>query len=255
MSLRLEEYMMRICYHEIHPESFCPVGLRAALEKLLNEAKRPNTEVEVRFPHKYFGGTGVGSNGFNVDYIECIKQAEAEGFDAIVLGCFADPGLQEAKRVCGIPIVGPAESTMFWANMLGAKYAIAAFPAPGTRNLMERLIDRYGFRAKAIWNPVRFAAYPERDLWKIGAGMDATPMVESFAQVSRQAVEDGAEVIILGCTCTSLIHQRLVQAIEEVGAPVLSPPQAGLKTAEVLVDFKRNMGFYISRVGTFFQES
>lgn len=241
---------MRICYHEINPEPGVPVGLRAALERLLGEAARPDTEIEVRFPRESLGGRGVGSCGFSADYIECLKQVEKDGFDAVVMGCFADPGLNEARRVLHIPVLGPAESAMLCAHLLGATYAVIAYPAPGTRYAMEKHIDEYGFRGKAIVNPVRFMRFPERDLWEIGKGVDSTPMVESFRETAKKAVEDGAEVLIPGCTATSLIHDRISQ-LDDIPAPVLNPPQCGLKMAEVLVDLKEKVGGHISRVGSF----
>ena len=241
---------MRICYHEINPEPQVPVGLRSALERLLGEAARPDTKIDVRFPEEHLGGRGVGSCGFNVNYIECLKQVEKDGFDAVVMGCFADPGLNEARQVLHIPVLGPAESAMLCAHLLGGSYAVIAYPAPGTRYAMEKRIDGYGFRNKAIVNPVRFMAFPERDLWAIGKGMDPTPMVESFREAAKKAIEDGAEVLIPGCTATSLIHNRISQ-LGDIPVPVLNPPQCGLKMAELLVDLKEKLGFHISRVGSF----
>jgi len=247
---------MRICYQEMNPEPDCPVGLRSALEKLLREVARPGIEIEVRFPTKRLGDTGAASSEFNADYVACIQQAEEDGFDSVLVGGFYIPSVYEAKRVCDIPVLSPGESAMLCAHLMGAKYAIVAYPGPLIGHLIESQIDQYGLRGKAIVNPVRFMAFPERDLWRIGDGMDPTPMVESFLQVSRGAVQEGAEVIIPGCTCTSLIHDQLSQAVEtEIGVPVLSPVQAELKLAELLIDFKRKMGFHISRAGAFFRNS
>jgi allantoin racemase len=245
------ERTMRVCYHEINPEPDVPRGLRAALEKLLGQIARPDTEVEVRFPKQGLGDREVGSSSFTADYVACLRQAEVDGFDGIVLGCFADPGLYEAKRVCNIPIVGPAESSLLMAHLFGTRYAIVAYPAAGTRHRMERHIDRYGFRGKAIVDPARFVAYPESDLWKIGVGMDSAPMVESFLKVSKAAIKDGAEVIIPGCTATALIHDQLEQVLDKISVPILNPAQAGLKMIEILVDSRAKMGFHISRIGAF----
>jgi Asp/Glu/hydantoin racemase len=242
---------MRICYFEINPEPDVPIGLRIALEKLLEAIARPDTDVEVRFPERKLGDGVVGSSSFNAEYVACIKRLEHEGFDGVVMGCFADPGLFEAKRACSIPVTAPAESSLLLAHLFGSRYAIVAFPAPATRYRMERHIDQYGFRTKAIVDPVRFVAFPESDLWRIGEGMDATPMLDSFRETTIRAVQDGAEVIIPGCTATSLIHDRLLQIMDEIGVPVLNPPQAGLKAIEMLVDFEGKLGFHISRIGTF----
>jgi allantoin racemase len=240
----------------MNPEPDVPIGLRAALNKLLGGAARPDTEVEVRFPAQPLGSKGVASSEFNAGYVACSQQAEREGFDGVLIGGFYIPSVYEARRSCDIPVVGPAESAISLAHVLGAKYAILAFPGPLIRYLIECLIDQSGFRSRAIANPVRFVDYPESDLWKIAEGVDAAPMVQSFLEVAQQAVDDGAEVLIPGCTATSLIHEQLSQTITAgTGAPVLSSVQAELKLAEVLVDYRNNLGCHVSRIGAFFQRS
>jgi allantoin racemase len=245
---------MKLCYLEMNPEANAPTNLRTALTKLLERAARPGTTVEVRFPKESLGGAGVDSSTFNAAYVALLKQAEQDGFDGVLMGGFYIPSLYEARRVCRIPAVSPAESAMLMAHLIGARYAILAYPGQLIRPLIERLIDQFGFRGKAILNPVRFVGYPESDLWKIGKGLDPTPMVRSFVQVGKQALEDGAEVIIPGCTATSLIHDSISHELEEIGVPVLSPVQAELKVVEMLVDLQKNLGFFVSRCGVFSQQ-
>lgn len=50
--------------------------------------------------------------------------AEAEGYDAIILGCFGDPGLNGFREILSIPIVGPCEASMHLAAQLGHAFGI-----------------------------------------------------------------------------------------------------------------------------------
>ncbi len=53
--------------------------------------------------------------------VHTILAAAGEGFDAIVVDCTADPGVAEARRVVGIPVVGAGEA-------MRAAIAVAARP-------------------------------------------------------------------------------------------------------------------------------
>src|SRR5689334_7195094 len=48
----------------------------------------------------------------------------AEGFDAAVIACFGEPGLDAARELLPIPVTGMAEAAMLTACMLGARFAI-----------------------------------------------------------------------------------------------------------------------------------
>jgi allantoin racemase len=242
---------MKICFQRVSPKNSAPASQITALEELLKEAARPDTEFEIRCPEKLEDGVWSYNSEFNVNYIKQVQQAERDGFDGVIIDCFRDPGLQEARQICEIPVVAVAESSMLLAHLIAGKFAIVAFPSPNTRAHYEGLIDRYGFRGKAIVNPVRFMKYPESDLFrKIGKGQDPTYLVDNFMEVARKAIQDGAEIIIPGCTTTSMIH-KYIKEIKGTVVPVLSSVQAALKMVEVLVDCKEKIGFHISRASTY----
>jgi len=81
-----------------------PVGTPVFDGEMLRlfEAERlPDTEVEVRSlergPHHleyhYYGALVLP------DTLHLIKEAEREGFDAVVVGCFYDPGLRRLGKL------------------------------------------------------------------------------------------------------------------------------------------------------------
>jgi len=51
--------------------------------------------------------------------------ANAPGtFDAVVLACFGDPGLDALREICPVPVVGMADAALFVAAQLGARIGI-----------------------------------------------------------------------------------------------------------------------------------
>jgi len=223
--------------------------------------KRPDTEVVM----KDVGGAEWNSNwetynglrSFN--YLEILKsvlKAEKEGFDGVLISCFLDPALSEARQLLKIPVTGIAESSMHFASLMGAKFAIITkdkhFVPP-----MEAQISRYGLEAKAIkHNPVRVLTLPEARLSPIEQGIfngtspDYSPLVENFVEVARGCIADGAEVLIMGC---GLLSPALMEAglLNVDGAALVEPNHAALKLTEMLVDLHKAGIPFVSRKSTY----
>jgi allantoin racemase len=53
-----------------------------------------------------------------------VIQAENGGFDGVILGCFGDPGLEAMREMVSIPVVGPGETSMHVASIIGSKFSI-----------------------------------------------------------------------------------------------------------------------------------
>ena len=49
---------------------------------------------------------------------------ESEGTNAIIVGCFGDPGLSAARELTGIPVVGPGQASGHLAAQLGSRFAV-----------------------------------------------------------------------------------------------------------------------------------
>lgn len=56
--------------------------------------------------------------------LDLVRKANRERFDAILIACFSDPGLEAAKEISEIPVIGIEESALHMAAMLGAKFSI-----------------------------------------------------------------------------------------------------------------------------------
>ncbi|MDP2679745.1 MAG: aspartate/glutamate racemase family protein [Rhodoferax sp.] len=72
--------------------------------------------------------------------------AQPVSFDAVLIGCFGDPGLMALRECSGVPVTGLAEAAFFEAARTG-RFAILT---GGLRwqPILERLADNLGFGAK-----------------------------------------------------------------------------------------------------------
>ena len=57
--------------------------------------------------------------------LTAVINAEKEGFDAVVIACCSDPGLQEAKDLVSIPVTAPMEAAVYTAASIGRLGIIA----------------------------------------------------------------------------------------------------------------------------------
>ena len=84
--------------------------IRRELEKI----KRPETELRVVNPEH--GPVSIESAYDEAlatpPVLELVRQANQEGYDAIVLACFSDPGLDAAKELSDVPVLGIEETTL-----------------------------------------------------------------------------------------------------------------------------------------------
>jgi allantoin racemase len=221
----------------INPNTSIPMTnqIRTALEII----KRPDTELTVTCPQK---GPETIESAYDEAYaipptLELVKKADQDGFDAVILACFSDPGLEAAKEITNIPVVGIEEATLHMAAMLGAKFTIMT---PRKQRIPSK-VEHVHLRGMSHF----LASVRSLDLTVAQTESDPVKTKQRLVEVSKIAVEvDGAEIIIMGCAGMSGYAQEIEQTLN---VKVLDPSAVALKTAEAMVD----LGLSHSKVGLF----
>jgi len=225
-----------------------PVGTGEAdkhMYRVINAVKRPDVEAKVihmsqgpvHLEYHYYAHLIMD------EMLRAIRKAEKDGYDAAIIGCFNDPGLREARELVTMPVLGPGETCMHVAATLGHKFSIII----GRRKdlpIMEDNLHSYGLGEKlASFRTVNFTV-PQMTT-------EQERLHEAIEKEARKALEeDGAEVIILGCTMESGFSKELMQKLK---APVLDAVVITWKYAEMLADLYRGIG--LSHSKTFDYES
>ncbi len=172
------------------------------------------------------------------DFLNKAKQAEAEGYDAIISDCFLDPGVKAAREVLSIPVVGAAEASMHFAASLGHRYSVVTV-LPNVVSAMEDLAAEYGVDKKLA--SVRYVDIPVLDL------KNKKKLINALHREMLAAIkEDHAHVLVLGCTGMMGVAKEMEKQLKRDGyeVPVVDPAGAALKFAESLV----SMGLKQSRL-------
>jgi allantoin racemase len=176
--------------------------------------------------------------------------AEQEGFDGVVTNCFGDPMLWELRLALDIPVVGLGESAMLFSTMMGLDFGIvhiSPYNIPGQR---ER-IAKYGLRDRCAGiRPIAESAHLQEL-----ALVDAHAAIEAFSIVARDLIDDGAEILVPGCSLMSSAlrltpgaEEDFPNGVTEVdGVPIADVLGDAIKMAESLVALKRAGSSWISR--------
>ena len=161
---------------------------------------------------------------------ETVRRAielEHDGWDAIVLGCFGDPGLDAFRELISIPIVGPGEATALVASSLGHRFTIVTV----TNSVIaatERQIRNVGVGEKLA--SVRAVEIPVLELHE-----DRTKAIDATIREGSIAIEkDRADTLIVGCMSMGFLGIA-EEVSHQLGVPVLNPGKVALKYAEALV--------------------
>jgi allantoin racemase len=160
------------------------------------------------------------------EVIRLVREAERDGVDACTIACFGDPGAAGAKELVSIPVIGEGEAAMHCASLLGTRFSVviterAIFP------LVHRLVRATGMEH-------RFASVREVGAGVLDFSLESVPRAidESVAAVR----EDGADVIVMGCTGTGVDMARAIEegVKQRLGAyvPVIDPVKVTMKLAE-----------------------
>ncbi|AHG46196.1 Asp/Glu/hydantoin racemase [Rhizobium leguminosarum bv. trifolii CB782] len=163
-----------------------------------------------------------------------LKERQA-GYDAAVIACFDDTGLEAARSFADVPILGLCESAVVTAGFLAQRFTVVT-TLERSRVLIDNLVRRYGMGDRA---KVRASDIPVLELEN--AASDAIGKLR--AEIER-ALADGAEAIVLGCAGMTDLARQL-QAI--YGVPVVDGVAAAVKQAEALV----SLGLSTSKRGSY----
>lgn len=181
--------------------------------------------------------------------LERVMKAQHDGYDAVFISCNLDIGLYEARSLVDIPVTATLESAALVAHAMGTKFSLVTVDDQNGR-IQRMMLGQYGLAGKlASFRPIGIDAndlYPEK-----------TPqetVYQQAVQVSNRCIqEDGAEVIIPGCTLIgSVLTHNKQRAARDIKAPIVDGMITGFKMAEMMADLHQLAGIPpASRVGFF----
>jgi allantoin racemase len=166
--------------------------------------------------------------------LEQVVQAEKDGVDAAIISCFGDPGLIAAREISNILVLGPGQTSMHVASLLGHRFSVISV-VESVRPLIENIARQYGVHEQLA--SVRVIDIPVLDMLH-----DINLLNDALARQAILAVQqDKADVIVLGCTGFLGTAEAVTTQLKAAGVdvPVIDPAPTSIAIAQALV----NLGF------------
>lgn len=165
-----------------------------------------------------------------------IGRAEREGAQAAVIACFDDTGLDAARAMATIPVIGICEAALVTASFIAKRFTVVT-TMERSRVPIEELALRYGMAGRAKIRAANIAVLALED-----PNSGARDRLRN--EIVRAIGEDNAEAIVLGCAGMADLARTLSR---EFGLPVIDGVGAAVKQAEALIA----MGLATSKRGAY----
>jgi len=202
----------------INPNSNCYVT--AGLSKALNPYRLvggPKIECLTNSNGPFGIESELDSESVIPDIIDEITKRKDAG--AFVIACYSDPGLEVCRSIFDAPIYGIAEAGILMALGQGNKFGVVAIAEPS----IERHIK--SIRRMGVIDRLSSERALNITVDETARGLKT---FEMLVKVGSELLEDGADVIILGCAGMATHRSKLEK---ELGKPVVDPTQAAVSMA------------------------
>ncbi len=156
-----------------------------------------------------------------------VMAEHVDGHDAIVLAAFGDPGLDAARELMPVPVIGLSEGSMLTACMLARRFSLVSI-SPDFTPWYRDSVERLGLQSRLA------------SVRALEEGFDSIAHVQEEKEAMllslcrRAAEDDGADIVILAGAPLAGLAARLTG---RVPIPVLDGVAAAVRQAEALAAF------------------
>ena len=151
------------------------------------------------------------------------EKGEREGVDGVLVYCALDPARTALKEALRIPVVSIFEVAVHTTAMLGNHFSLLC--PPGSIASREELVRLYQMEKRMV--SVEFF-----DINIAGLSRDKEAFYQTVKRAAKNAMEKGADSLILGCGAMMGVSRRLY---EELGMPVVEAGPIALKYCEAMI--------------------
>jgi allantoin racemase len=154
--------------------------------------------------------------------------AHPHPFDALVVACFGDPGVEALRLLVRVPVVGIGAASFVQAGFISQRFAIVT-PATGTP-------ERYAALAAAMGLARQFLGTYPTPLAVADFESDDPAVLETLRRQAERAVKDGADCLLFGCAG---IAEQIRQIEAQVGVTCIASVAAGVTQAIACAQHRR----------------
>ncbi len=157
--------------------------------------------------------------------LELVAQAERDGVQGIIIGCFDDTALNQAARMASCPVIGIGQAAYIYAALRQLRFSVVTTLAVSVP-ILERNISAYGL--SGLLGQVRASDVAVLDL-------EADPKSAGrkiLTEARNAQTEDGIDAVILGCGGMVQVFDRVKQDLD---VAVLDPVACAARSFRWLI--------------------
>lgn len=200
----------------------------ARIASHIRTQSRPGTEVTVepiRIGPRHYYESALGLALTAPGVLESVLRHQ-DDTDAILLGCFGDPGLEAARLVSAVPVIGAGEASLIVAQLYTPRFGVVHIEES---NIPEctATVARLGIAARCA------------GMTAIGMPFDSLldapdETLRRLQRCARQLMDQGAAAIVLGCL--SLGTAGFAAPLrDQLGIPVIDPVAAASSVVDIFL--------------------
>ena len=179
--------------------------------------------------------------------LEVIRSAEKKGFDAVILFCHMDFGLEEARELVRIPVLGATETSLHLGSILGRRMCVITPNEPIKRGIEYR-VRAYGLDNMVTTRSIGISANGMEPYYAeyLKSGVYGE-VLDKLVSVAIKAIkEDDATVLMPGCGSMLWLVDAATKKLKEKSydIPFINPIPTMIELAQALV----NLGLTQSRI-------
>lgn len=174
--------------------------------------------------------------------VDTIQKAEKQGYNAVVLSCFADPGVEIARELVSIPVLGPLNVGLHVSQMIGHRTLLLFPEYARIQCLQKENVIIYGLQERVVARgtyrsvPEALKAYED---YKVTGKVN--PFITEIVDISEKSIREiDIDVIVLGCGGMKWMKGVLESELAKrgYGITVINPLPLVVEMARVLVNLK-----------------
>ncbi|MDB5827409.1 MAG: hypothetical protein JWQ73_1629 [Variovorax sp.] len=178
-------------------------------------------------------------------------KAQREGYDAFIIGTFAEPVLRELRTLCAIPVISAFEASVLTACTVAPRIGLLGLSAE-TIPFLEASIERHRIASRISGIYMIDRVMTEKSLDQQFAA--PKEYLERFTASARLAIAAGADALIPAEGVVAAIVA--VNGLREVdGVPIIDSCGVPMLAAEHAIVLRQRVGLQVSRLRAYPQPS
>jgi len=163
----------------------------------------------------YFIETEENEKSAVPDLLRVIKEGEERGYDGIIINCFGNPGLEEARKLVKVPVIGAGEASFLKVKEMERRFSVLTTVEDAVRRVKR---NARKFDVESLLVSVRPLGMHVLELSQKKRLRKAL-----IVEGGKAVQEDHAEIVVLGCTGMAGNAEWLSK---KLGVPVIDPAKA-----------------------------